>query len=248
MSVFFFGHNIDQTNRLLPFNDGSSKNATLNVGDYTLTEFVTEVQRSLNAASSITFTVTVDRSTRFITVAGDSSFELNTTSGSGSNVFSLLGFSGADKSGSTSYTGTIASGSEYKPQFKLQKFVNFDDNQQAVYSSVAKSADGTIELVSFGEEKMMTAEIPFATNIAQSGGPIENQSNGLDNLRTFMQYITKKRKIEFCPNRDSVNTYFKCILESSEASGMGTGFRLKEYFGSHMGYFSSGVLKFRMVL
>lgn len=248
MSVFFYGHNITTENNLLPFNDGEDKNATLKIGDYTLTEFVAEVQRALNDASTITFTVSVVRSTRIITIAGDSNFGLNTTSGSIGNCFSLLGFEGADKSGASSYVGTLASGSEFKPQFKLQKFVNFGDEVSSIYSSVARSANGTIETVSFGDEEFMSCVIAYQTNIPQSGGPIENQTNGLDNLRTFLQYITKKRKIEICLDRDSVNSYFKCILESTEANGNGTGYKLKEYFGSHMGYFSSGNLKFRKVL
>lgn len=247
-SSFYFGHNIDTTNNLLPFDDGTSKNATLKVGDYTLTTFVSEVSRALNAASSITFTVSVNRATRIITIAGDSNFELHTTSGASANCFSLLGFSGADKTGAASYTGSAASGSEYRPQFKLQKYVAFGDEQMSSYSNVAKSANGTVQVTSFGTDEFSSFIIPFATNETQSGGPIENQANGLDNLRTFMQYITKKRLFEFMPSRDSSGTYFKCILETTEASGDGTGYKLKEYFGSHMGYFSSGVLKIRKVV
>ena len=81
MSKWYYGHYIDQTNNILPFNDGTDKTATLKVGDYTLTEFVTEVARALNAASSLTFTTSVDRSTRLITIAGSSNFELSIASG-----------------------------------------------------------------------------------------------------------------------------------------------------------------------
>lgn len=248
MSQFYFGHFIDSSNQLIPFNDGSDKNATLKVGDYSLTTMVTEVQRALNAASTITFTVSVDRATRIITIAGDSNFELHTTSGAASNAFSLLGFSGSDKTGSNSYTGSVGSGTSFRPQFKLQKYVAFGDDQQAVYSNVSKSANGTVEMVSFGTEDFSSFIIAFQTNETQSGGAIENQANGLDNLRTFLQYITKKRKFEFMPSRDSAGTYFQVILESSEASSNGTGYRLKEYFGSHMGYFSSGKLTIRKVV
>ena len=107
MSKWYYGHYIDTTNRNLPFNDGTDKVAILNVGDYTLTEFVTETSRALNAASSLTFTVSVDRSTRLITIAAGSTFELQTTSGASANVFSLLGFSGADKTGTNTYTGCL---------------------------------------------------------------------------------------------------------------------------------------------
>jgi hypothetical protein len=248
MSKWYYGHYIDQTNNILPFNDGTDKTATLKVGDYTLTEFVIEVARALNAASSLTFTTSVDRSTRLITIAGSSNFELSIASGASANPFSLIGFTGTDRTGSNSYTGNVASGSEFKPQLKLQKFVNFGDNQVASYSNVAKSANGTVEVVSFGTDDFMTCEIAYQTNNNVTGSAIENQSNGLDNLRTFLQYATQKRKMEFIPDRDTPATFTKCIIESTNASGAGTGYRLQEYLGRMPGFFSSGTLRFRKVV
>lgn len=247
-SKWYYGHYIDQTNRTISFNDGTAKTATLKVGDYTLTEFVVEVARSLNAASSLTFTVSVDRSTRIITIAGSSNFELSIASGASANPFSLIGFTGADRTGSNSYAGNVGSGSEFLPQFKLQKFIAFGDNQVASYSNVAKSANGTVEVVSFGTDDFMTCEIAYQTNNNTTGSVIENQANGLDNLRTFLQYATNKRKMEFIPDRDTTGTYSKVIIESTNASGSGTGYKLNEYLGRMPGFFSSGVLKFRKVV
>ena len=248
-SKWYFGHTIDSSNNILSFNDGSGdKTATLKLGDYTLTEFVTEIARSMNAASSVTFSASVNRSTRLITISAGSSFELSTASGSAANPFGLMGFSGADKTGANTYTGSTASGSEFKPQMKLKGFIDFNDNQKSAYSSVAKSANGTTETVSFGDENMMVCDIIYQTNNNTTGSVIENQANGLDNLRTFMQYVTKKRKVEFIPNRDAPNTFTKCILESTQASGDGTGFRLNEYLGTLPGFFSSGTLTWRKVL
>lgn len=249
MSKWYYGHYIDQTNRTIPFNDGSDKTATLKVGDYSLTEFIAEVERALNAASTIDFTVSVDRSTRLITIAGDSNFELHVSSGASANPFSLIGFSGADKTGADTYTGSTASGSVFLPQMKLQKYVAFGDEQVASYSNVAKSANGTVEVVSFGTDDFMSCEVVYQTNNNTTGSVIENQANGLDNLRTFLQYATKKRKLEFIPDRDSPGTFTKCIIESTNAGGKnGTGYRLQEYLGRMPGFFSSGKLKFRKMV
>lgn len=249
MSKWYFGHFIDQTNNTLPFNDGTDKTATLNVGDYSLTEFVTEIARALNAASSLTFTTSVDRSTRFITIAGSSNFELQVSSGAAANPFSLIGFTGSDKTGTNSYTGTLASGSEYKPQLLLQGFVDFGDEQIAAYSNVAKSANGTIEQVLFGVDDFMSCEITFATNKNTTGSVIENQANGLDNLRTFLQYVVNKRKVEFIADRNFPETFTKCIIESSNVSSSGVGYKLIEYTGRGLpGYFSSGPLRWRKVV
>ncbi len=250
MSKFYYGHNVTSGNSKLDFKEGSGSEltATLNVGDYSLTEYGTELQRALNAAGALTYTVTIDRATRYITIAATGSFTLLAATGTniGNGVWTLAGFTASDVTG-TSLTGTAGSGSEFKPQFFLQKYISFDDQESASYSSVAKAAGGTVEVVSFGTENFMNAEIAYQTNITQQAGSIvEDQTNGLDNLRTFMQYITAKRKIEFIPDRDAVG-YTKCLLESTPSSGDGTGFVLNEYLGSLPGFFSTGTLRFRKV-
>lgn len=52
-SKFYYGHTIDSDNNLLDFKEGAGTEltATLNVGEYSLTDFVTEVARALNAAA-----------------------------------------------------------------------------------------------------------------------------------------------------------------------------------------------------
>ena len=248
MSKFYYGHHITTSNRDLPFNDGSgAKTATLNVGDYSLTEFITEISRALNAASTtVTFTVTVNRSTRLITIAGTGSFDLLLSSGASSNPFSLMGYtSGSDLTGTNTYTGNAVTGSEFLPQFKLQKYVAFGDEQRASHSNVATSANGTVQVINYGTDDFMTCEIAYQTNNNTTGSAIENQTNGLDNLRTFLQYIVNKRKIEFIPDRDTPATFTKCMIESTSVSGDGTGYKLNEYLGRLPGFYSSGTLKFR---
>lgn len=248
MSKFYFGHFIDQTNNKLSFNDGTAdKVASLNPGDYSLSEFIVEVARAMNAASNNSFNVSVNRTTRLVTISSGGNFELQISSGASANPYSLLGFTGSDLSGNNTYTGTNPSGSQFLPQVILQGFIDFSDDQQASYSNIARSADGTTEAISFGTDRFMTCEIVYQTNKNTSGSIIENQPNGADNLRTFMEYITQKRKIEFLPNRDAEG-FVKCIIETTNSSGKGTGFRLKEYLSTAPGYFSSGKLKFREIL
>jgi len=246
LSKWYYGHYVDTSNNILSFNDGTDKTATLNVGDFSLTEFIVEVQRALNAASSLTFTVSVDRSTRLVTIAAGSTFELQTTSGSPLSPYSLLGFSGPDKVSATSYTGGAASGSVFLPQLELQKYSPFGNHQIASYSNVAKSASGTVQVISFGTDDFMTCDVQFQTNNNTTGSVIENQANGLDNLRTFLQYAVLKRKLEFISDRDQENLFDKCILESTQVSSTGTGYKLNEYLGRGLpGFYSSGILKFR---
>ena len=246
-SKFYYGHLVDSTNLNIEFNDGADKTAVLNVADYSFEEYAVEVARAMNAVSNNNFTCTTDRVNRTLTIAGDSNFTLKIATGGGFSAFTLMGFSGSDLSGSNTYTGS-ASGSVFIPQFFLQKVVDFEDNQQAISPSVAESANGNIEVVTFGQRKIAQFEIQYQTNnTIASGSVIENQSGGLDNLRTFMEYITKKRKIEVMFDRDTPSTYVKCLCEATPESPQGLNFRLKEYFGRLPGFFQTGVLRFRKV-
>ena len=83
MIKFYFGHNVTSSNSKLDFQEGagSELTATLNVGDYSLTEYATELQRALNDAGALTFTVTVARATRYVTIAATGAFTLLAATG-----------------------------------------------------------------------------------------------------------------------------------------------------------------------
>jgi hypothetical protein len=251
-SVFYYGFEIDEDNYQLDFNEGGSElTAELAIGSYTATEFLTVLKTALDAAGALTYTVTMNRTTRVITIAATGNFSLLTTSGMhlGTSCFTLIGFSGADKTGAATYSGSAAAGSSYAPQFLLQDYVASQDLQQAVDASVNKTASGRVEVVKFGTEAFMECNIKFATNITQlSGGPITNSATGEDDLRTFMQYLVTKGPIEFMADVSDRATYETMILESTPESQNGTGYRLKEMYDiGCVGYFQTGKLKFRVV-
>jgi hypothetical protein len=80
-----------------------------------------------------------------------------------------------------------------------------------------------------------------------SNAPIENNSNALTELRAFMQDITQKRLIEIMPDRDTPTSYQVVLLETTDVSSVGTGYKLKEQFDKGLvGFFSTGLLKFRV--
>ena len=69
-SKFYYGHTIDIDNNLLDFKEGAGAEltATLSVGEYSLTNFVTELIRALNDAGSLTYSGSLNRTTkRFLT-------------------------------------------------------------------------------------------------------------------------------------------------------------------------------------
>lgn len=250
-SVFYYGHNIDRNNRFLNIDEGGGEiSVEIAVGSYTLSEFAAAVQSSLNSAGSNEYTVTVDRTSRRLTVAADAAFDLLVSSGSqlGQSAWSLLGFSGADRTGLLSYEGNLASGFEYRPQFKLQDYVDSEINSQGISTVINKTSEGAIEVVSFGREQFFEMNIRYITNLPQDGKVIRNNPNGVLDAVSFMEDATRKRRMEFMKDVDDRNTFAKVILESTPDSREGIGYKLRERISDSLrDYYDTGLLTFRVV-
>lgn len=252
LSKFYYGFTVDSDNYQMDFKEGGGAELTaaLNFGDYTLTEFVAEIKRALDEAGALTYTVTVARSTRLITINGGSTISLLTTSGTNGNaLYTLMGFTGADRTGSSSYTGNAATGSAYTTQYMLQDYVSPDDCQVRKNVTNQETASGLVESVSFGDLEMIEMNIRFATNIVQpTGGPITNSTTGVADLNALMRFLITKAPCEFMPDKDTAATYYKVILESTQMEKMGTSYKLKERFDLKLpGYYDSEKLTFRVI-
>jgi len=251
-SKFYFGHTITSVNNAIDFDEGGAElQATIANGDYTLTEFLVAIKTAMDAVGALTYTVTVDRATRFITISSTSNFTLrcNTGSRSGSSAYGLMGFDTAsNKTGASTYTGTIASGSEYKPQSLLIDHIASEDWLEKNDAVVNESASGIVQVIFFGNTNFIQMNIRLATNrtISSCQPEIEYQANGVSNLRNFMEYAITKAKVEFMPDRDTPATFQKVLLEKTEESKNGTSFKLKE-LKKAAGYFETGTLVWRVV-
>lgn len=250
-SCFYFGFEITSDNNKLNFSEGGGElTATLAVGSYTHTDIIDVVASALNNVGALIYSVSLNRTTRAITIAANGTFSLLTTSGSQitSSPFSLLGFSGADKTGMSTYTGS-ASGSSYEPQFRLQDYIPIEHWTGAALASVNKSASGRVEVVKFGNESFMQCDIKYANNIIQPDNEIiKSDANGVSKLLTFMNYLITKGPVEFMPDIDTRSTFYKLLLESTSDSKDGVSFKLKERYDEGLpGYYDTGVLKFRQV-
>lgn len=250
-SSFYYIDPVDDGNFYLNFNEGSGEiTAEIETGSYTPTELADAIETAMNDIGVNTYTVTFNRSDRTYTISSTVNFSLLTTSGSnvGSDIFSLIGFTGADRSGDDSYTGNLAGASKYDPQFKLQSFVDQEDLQKAVSASINKSARGDVEVVKFGTEKFFEFNIMFITNIDQGvSGPVKTNLTGVTDARNFLRFCIEKHTLEFIPDIDSL-TFYNVLLESTEEDSKGTGYRLKELYTKNLpGYFETGKLVFRVV-
>lgn len=256
LSAFNYGHTITTANRSIDFDDGNgTQTALIRVGSYTLGEFVNQVAIALNtAAQNVTFSASLDRATRTITISGDGNFDLLISTGPSAAVsaYSLIGFTGVDLTGLSTYEGDSPSGLQYRPQFRLQNYTPFINREETAESAVATSASGVVQVASFGRVNFMDCNIKYITNRPQRikpPAPIENNPNAVSEARAFLQYIIGKRPIEFLPDRDSETNFTNCFLESSRASRDGTGFRLEELTRENLAFhFETGTLTFRQIV
>ena len=248
-SKFYYDFQINKDQYKLAFNEGGPLlRASLNVKRYAMSELATEVARAMTDVGGQEYSCTVDRVTRVFTISAPSNFTLKFTD-SDADANQVIGFSDVDLTGSNSYSGDFAAGKEFIPQFKLQDFIDFSDNQEASSASVQKSASGKVEVVSFGLDEFASLNIQYQTDQTMpNGAPIESNPNGVSDLRNFMIYAITKGNFEFIPDRDAPGNYSKVILERSATNQQGVGFRLKELYGRGLpGYFESGRIILRKI-
>jgi len=252
-SKFFYGYVIDTDNYYLNFKEGAGPEltATLNAGEYTLDDFLTEIKIALENAGALIYTVVADRSLRIITISTPSTFSLLVSTGTnaGTSAFTLIGFTGADRTGASTYTANNPAGSEYNPQFKLQSYISSDNWQASSESSINKTASGIVEIINFGIEKFYQFNIQFTTDIPQPcNSPILNNPTGLLDLQLFLQYCVTRAPLEFMPDKNLPNIFYKIILESTTDSQTGTGYKIKELYDKNLpGYYDTGIIKWRLI-
>jgi hypothetical protein len=249
-SKFYYGHTVDDfSNKITiiePTKDNVEVMVTIPTGRYSVMEYYPVVQTAMNNALKNTYVLSVDRATRKITISGSAEFELVVTTQAASG-FDVMGFT-TNRSGSDSYLGDTGSGSEYICQFKLQDYVDFNDNKFFLDGKVNETASGKQEIISFGLVNEMECNIKWINNYTHdSSSPIKTNLTGVEDARLFLDYCINKGMLEFIPDLDSPNDYYKVLLQSTSANKDGLAYRLREISGLS-GYYETGKLTFRKIL
>jgi hypothetical protein len=254
-SKFYYGHTVTADNRAISFSEDGINEliAEIKIGNYSLSAYVQEIKRAMNEVSGgNNYEVALDRATRIITISGDNPFTLYTQTASIIliSAFQMMGFNDAqDLTGFNSYSGQFGSGSVYLPQFFLQDFQDFRFNQKTASANVNQSASGLVEVVSYGNIKLMSCNIKYINDYLQPDNSIfENNPTAINDTLTFLEYLITKGRVEFIANRDDSNEYVECILDSTSREQNGTAFELRELYSQGLnGYFETGLLKFRKI-
>lgn len=249
-SRFYYGYEVTLESNKINFDEGGPElTSTIDLGVYSPTDLATEIATQMTADGGQTYTVTFNRSSRSFTISAAGSFDLLVSSGTqaSTSVFSTIGFTGADRTGATTYTGS-ASGSEYITQFPLQNYTAPGFRIIKSDASVNTAADGTVEVISFSDVSFIKFNLLFITDILMDGKVIRNNPNGVQDAIDFLTFAIKRGQLEFMPDKDDVNTFYQVILEKTRADSKGVGFELVEETGKNLpGIYRTDSLEFRIV-
>lgn len=251
-SQFYYGFEVTTQNLYLNFKEGGGPELTaeVSVGSFSLTQMATEVQKALNNEGALTYTVTVNRTTRKLTIAASGTFSLLPVTGtlSTTSIFSLIGFT-TDRTGGSSYLGNSAAGYAYVPQCLLQSYVPIEHWTGAALATVNKAASGRVEVIKFGNESFMQCNIQYINDYGQAvSGLLKANANGVSDTLQFLAFAITKGPIEFMPDIDNASNFYDIILESTPDDKDGVGFKLNELYDKGLpGWYETGVLKFRQV-
>jgi hypothetical protein len=252
-STFYYGLKIDSLNRVIDFKEGLVvKKAIIPIGQYTGQQLANEIKKAMDTAGDNIYTVTFNRVNRKLTISSNVVFQLLTSSGIniGTTAFATMGFNNlADKTGSIAYDSDFGIGYAYTTQFPLQSHKPTKNNRKAIDGQINKSSSGVIEVVKFGNERFLSFENAYITNIPQSPDSIIiNNPTGVEEFVQFMEWATEKYILEIMIDSKNPNDFQTFILESTETDPKGLDFELVElYDRGFPECFRSGILKFRLM-
>lgn len=249
-SKFFYDFVIDSDSETLPFDEGTGEViAEITRGSYAPTVGLFNIASAMNNAGTQSYSITLDRATRLVTISATNPFDLLVATGSvANNAFAKLGFTGSDRTGSNIYTGNLPIARVYYPQFKLQDYMPSSINVKSIDPTVRKTADGRVEVVRFGTERFVEMSIKYATNKPMDGRVIKNNPTGLDDLVEFMEHVITKAPVEFMPDEDLPNTYEILLIEKTADDKSGMAYSLDEQYKRNLpDIYETGKLTFRLI-
>lgn len=249
-SRFYYGYEVLLTGNKFQFDEGSGEiTSVIPLGVYSPTDLATAIQQELNADGTLSYTVTFNRSSRIFSITASGAFDILAGTGtlSSNGVYDVIGYAFSDYTGASTYEGDV-SGSEYVTQFPPQDYVAPGFNVEKQDASVNVSANGQVEVISFGDVEFIEMNLMYITDVLMDGKVIRNNQSGVQDALDLLNFLIKRGGIEFMPDESDVNTFYKCILESTPEDGKGVKFKLKEETGKNLpGFYTTGKLEFRIL-
>ena len=252
-ALFLYGYDVTDFNKYINFqnaNAGPVLTATLNVGNYTATQFMAEVKRAMEFIDGTnTYTVTLDRTVNAGTsnrmyVSTNGSF-LSILFGSGINAATspsqLMGFLAADYTGMLTYGGTNQSGTILIPEFAVWNYLGPDEMvEQDGVKNVTST--GIKETLVFAQQQFFQGEWRYITNYSGR--------TQLTEWQRFLKYATQQLKLEYSPSiQEDASLYYEATLESTPADGNGMKYKLEQMVSAGLfRFYQTGLMKFRVII
>lgn len=203
-----------------------------------------EIVRALEAADTVnTYTVTADRTVSSglqnrvtITTSGTYlSLLFGTGPRAASTVAPLIGFTSADHTGATTYTGTSTCGTALVPAYVGYNYLS-PDFYQKINGNVNVSASGVKEAVVFQIMKFLQVQFKYeaAADVVTSWEP-------------FFQWAIQQRSFEITPEVTSPSVFYEVTLEKTSDDSKGLGFKMAEMLPNFPFNYDTGLMVFRLV-
>lgn len=244
-SLFLYNYQITANNQFISFatNSGevppNTRTATIPVGYYSLTSLCSAIASALTSADPLhTYTVTANRNVagglqnRVTIATSNSYFGIYFATGNISNPATLLGFTGANLTGSTSYTGSLTSGTALIPEQIGFGYLS-PNAMNKNFGKLNVSASGLKEAIVFSLQQFCQVQFKYIPEANLPGVWLP-----------FIQWIIQQRALEFTPDYTIPNTFYQVTLEEPN---QGLQIDLSEMLPDFPFYYQTPVMKFRLV-
>ena len=246
-SAFIYGYTVEDSQKTFYFDEGSGvQSFDVDAKGWALEELRQEIQNRLNDNGDLSYSVSVDRTTRRFTISADANFDLLPSESNTGSLFEVIGYT-SDKTGAMSYESDVQTGRMYIPQFPLENYTPFDNDIRTIGGNKAEAPSGATRGINFGLLRHMTCDFAFISDIEhRKNSPIESNPNGEQDARDFMDYCISFGGMEFFEDRTNLTDFVQCIQISNGRNRNGQGYAL-ERLGKVYTYFQIRKLTFREI-
>lgn len=243
-SLFLYGFQITASNQFITFGTSvlevgmNARTAVLALGFYSLSTLLSEVERALISADPThIYTATADRTIMSgtqnrVTIATNFTYlSIYFSTGNPSNPASTLGFSGADLTGATSYTGTSTCGTAFSPNMEGYSFLPIQYMKKN-FGVTSISASGLKESIVFSLQQFWQVQFKYIP-----------ESSATNDWEPLINWMVQQKELDFTPNITSPGVFYSGTLDDP---GKGLELSLSEMLPNFPFQYQTPMMKFRL--
>lgn len=246
-SVMLYGFAVTALNQWIDFKStslGPQLSAKIDVGFYSLSGLMRAIKAAMESVDLLnTYTVTADRSINGgtenrVTIATSGSFlSLLFLTGThhAASLNGLIGFASLDRTGATTYTGTLSAGTVIVSQRSGYGY-SAPNQTKKVFGNVNVSASGLKEAVVWQIQDFLRVMFKFEP---------EDKSDA--EWTPWFVWAIQQRPYDFTPEITSPEVFFEVTLDKTPQDGSGLAFEMSEMIPEFPFLYQTGALTMRLV-